>query len=43
MLVQPIEGAFTYSYEVEGYTAFGVPKVGVRTDTQDLKLVVGLP
>jgi hypothetical protein len=43
MLVQPIEGAFTYSYEVEGYTAFGVPKAGVRTDTQDLKLVVGLP
>ncbi|KQZ28929.1 hypothetical protein ASD50_18810 [Mesorhizobium sp. Root552] len=42
-LVQPIEGAFAYSYEVEGYSLLGVPKAGARAETSDMTLLVGLP
>lgn len=42
-LVKTGEGAFAYTYEVEGYTTLGVPKAGARVETEDLELVVGLP
>ena len=43
MLVQPVDGAFSYTYEVEGYTSLGVPRAGARAETGDMELVLGLP
>jgi len=42
-LVQPDDGAFTYSYQVEGYTTAGLPRAGVAGETGDQKLLIPLP
>ena len=42
-LVKPAGEAFAYSYEVEGYTTLGLPKAGIRLESDVSELVVGLP
>lgn len=42
-LVQPGQGVFQYSYEVEGYTSDGLPKPGASGQSADLTLILALP
>ena len=42
-LVKPEGESFSYSYEVEGYTTLGLPKAGVRLESDVSELVIGLP
>jgi hypothetical protein len=42
-LVQPDDGDFSYSYEIEGYTTAGLPRPGATGSTGDRVLVVPLP